>query len=191
MKPRKVIVFGGVFDPVHEGHIATARQALKNHGDMVVFLPERKPWRKHGRTDYSHRYAMIEMALMHDDSLEVRDYPEDRQTIVGVFTWLNEYLPGSEFVWLMGSDVLPLVTEWPDIHSLSDYGVVKILVVNRDSNSTRIPSKLHAVEVAFMDSPVSNLSSSDIRSGIAQLVPSEVDGYIKKQALYKSEITPS
>ena len=64
----KTIIFGGSFDPIHNGHIILAKTALKAiNADKVVFLIAKNPRWKSKRTDDTHRFNML--------SLAIKDYP--------------------------------------------------------------------------------------------------------------------
>lgn len=56
---------GGTFDPIHNGHLVTAEQALGDLNlDIVVFMPAGSPAFKQGREVASpeDRYAMTLLA---------------------------------------------------------------------------------------------------------------------------------
>jgi nicotinate-nucleotide adenylyltransferase len=60
-----IAIFGGTFDPIHAGHLAAARAALRRfHLDRVLFIPTGNPPHKiHDHlTDYPQRYAMVALA---------------------------------------------------------------------------------------------------------------------------------
>jgi len=62
---RSVALFGGTFDPVHAGHIAVAKAALRRfHLGAVHFIPSARPPHKSGLalTPFVHRYAMVALA---------------------------------------------------------------------------------------------------------------------------------
>jgi len=62
---RRIALFGGTFDPVHSGHIAVARAALRRfHLDRIYFIPCGRPPHKRGRqlAPFPHRYAMVALA---------------------------------------------------------------------------------------------------------------------------------
>jgi nicotinate-nucleotide adenylyltransferase len=129
-KINRVVVFAGVFDPVHEGHISAANDAL-HYGSEVVFLPERVPQHKHQATGYKHRLEMLEIATKQQKNISVLDYPDEKQFIENTFLWLNAKYPDRSFVWLIGSDVLPQISSWPGSEKLHDLGVKDILVFAR------------------------------------------------------------
>jgi nicotinate-nucleotide adenylyltransferase len=61
----KIALFGGTFDPVHLGHLAVARAAVKKFDlDRVYFVPADIPPHKQKRrlTDFQHRFAMLALA---------------------------------------------------------------------------------------------------------------------------------
>lgn len=62
---RCVALFGGTFDPVHTGHIAVAKAALRRfHLDAVYFVPSASPPHKadSALAPFVHRYAMVALA---------------------------------------------------------------------------------------------------------------------------------
>jgi len=58
-------IFGGSFDPVHNAHVALARQALTELGlDELIWLPAGQPWQKRGvLAPVEHREAMVALAI--------------------------------------------------------------------------------------------------------------------------------
>jgi nicotinate-nucleotide adenylyltransferase len=62
---RRIGLFGGSFDPVHNAHVALARSALEALAlDEVRWIPAGHPWQK-TRTlaDAAHRQAMVALAI--------------------------------------------------------------------------------------------------------------------------------
>jgi len=64
-RPRAIALFGGSFDPVHVGHMAVARAALRRfHLDEIHFIPSGRPPHKpnHHLAPFPARYAMVALA---------------------------------------------------------------------------------------------------------------------------------
>ncbi len=77
---RSVLVFGGSFDPVHNGHVALVQHFAKLlKVDEVRLVPAGQPWQKAGlKASAEQRIKMLELAF--DEQLSV-PYSIDRQEI--------------------------------------------------------------------------------------------------------------
>ena len=119
MQPcKKIILFGGSFDPIHTGHLRVAHHALKELGaDELIFIPARRsPHKTDLPTPGAHRFAMIAKAIDGIDSFSVSDCellrPEPSYTLDTV--GLSRVQVGSDVVlhWLIGADQLADLEKW-------------------------------------------------------------------------------
>jgi nicotinate-nucleotide adenylyltransferase len=65
IQSKNIALFGGTFDPVHLGHLAVARMAVRRFRlDQVLFVPSGAPPHKRSRplTLFPHRFAMLALA---------------------------------------------------------------------------------------------------------------------------------
>jgi nicotinate-nucleotide adenylyltransferase len=63
--PRRVAIFGGSFDPIHNGHLAVARAADRRFNfDEIHFVPASRPPHKLKQhlAPFPHRFAMVALA---------------------------------------------------------------------------------------------------------------------------------
>jgi nicotinate-nucleotide adenylyltransferase len=62
--PRSIALFGGSFDPIHNGHLAIARAADRRFNfDEILFIPSsRPPHKQRSLAPFPHRFAMISLA---------------------------------------------------------------------------------------------------------------------------------
>ena len=189
---KRVVLFSGVFDPVHKGHITLAQEAYKLHGGTVVMLPERVPQHKHGSTPYKHRLKMLNIATSDIPEIRVLDYPADNHWILETFTWLGEKFPDRKFTWLVGSDVVGGVASWPNAEILKELRVDLILVANRRDDNYQLPPErsIHGVDLHAMNSKYRYMESSFIRKDLHTRHTSLPDGvynYINDHDLYQKE----
>lgn len=189
------MVFAGVFDPVHKGHISAAETALKL-GKKVVFLPEKKPQHKHGSTAYKHRIEMLKIATRNNKRFEVMDYPENEQFIQPVFTWLAQKYPKSGFIWLLGSDSVKYVAKWPDADKLPELNVKQIVYLERHGhdigetyqiNEDMVASVLRRKRRWNTQKTHAKMNSMQIRDNLKSYqnqLPDGVYEYIREHNLY-------
>lgn len=190
-KHKRVVVFAGVFDPVHIGHISAATAALR-HGRAVVFMPEKIPQHKEPVAAYEQRVEMLKLATKVNEKFEVLNYPENHQYITETFTWLNKQFPDSNFVWMIGPDVINKMPDWRDLDKLKELSVVELLVPYRSGNGgfKAIPSKIAGVKVTPLwrkRNKHSHISSSWIKQNISKrhsALPLSVYQYVKQLKIY-------
>lgn len=112
----KIGLFGGSFDPVHEGHEHVCKVAHEMLGldEVWMLVSPQNPLKANKSTDIQHRLAMCSlMAHPHNDWLHVIDETPyyTGQTIETLDALRAEY-PEIDFVWIMGADNLVHFHEW-------------------------------------------------------------------------------
>jgi len=187
---KAVALFGGSFDPVHNGHIAVAKYVIEQGlVAEVIFTPVGVPWQKsQPKAAASDRKAMLELA--------VKDYPEftvssselDRSGVSYTIDTVEELQaedPTKKIYLLLGADAANGVTSWHRAAEL--ISKVNFLVVARNQQeSPELNFKFH-----FINMPMIDVSSSMIRNlvlsgnSVSHLVPNEVNSYILDHNLYK------
>ena len=128
---RRVAIYGGTFDPVHNGHVEVARQVLKLFElDEVIFVPACVPPHKRNAniTSTFHRFAMLALATETDRRLLVStaelDAPERPYAVDTVARMKRE---GERLFFLIGSDSWAEIKtwyEWQRLLTMSDLIVV-------------------------------------------------------------------
>jgi len=120
--PRRIALFGGTFDPVHEGHLHIARLAREQaHLDEVIFIPcQQSPHKNQNAcASIEHRLDMLRLAAT-EPWMQVSDY---ESTLPGPsFSYLTAQhfvaeRPQADWFWLMGCDQWNALPRWkhPDI----------------------------------------------------------------------------
>jgi nicotinate-nucleotide adenylyltransferase len=186
----KLAIFGGTFDPIHEGHLALAREAaVRFHLDRVLFVPAAHPPHKAGVTHapYTDRVRMAELACQGDARFEVSRLEEDtaRSYSIDTIEKLRVALaPGDQLYFLIGADAFAEIRTW---HRWRDVvSGVRFLVVSRPGHFYQSPP---GVEFDRIDDIEVSISSSGIRRALASRqspagLPAAVLSYALRHGLY-------
>lgn len=201
----KIAVFGGTFNPPHEGHrnLALEIRAAADL-DKIIVIPSYVP--PHKKTDQladgKHRVKMCEL-MFKEDFFSVSDIEIKRQGksyTYDTLTQLKEIYPNDELFLIVGSDMLLSFHEWyryRDIISL-----VKLCVASRSDTVPKETLSSYAKEVLNLDESKGEIviadvepmvvSSTDVRHHISlgldncDLTSREVFDYARINMLYKS-----
>ena len=194
-------IFGGTFDPVHNGHLLLAEQCREQcRLDQVWFIPAGIPPHKLARALASGkaRAEMLELAVAGHDSLRVDRRELDRSDpcyTVETLAGLKAEDPTRELFFLMGADSLAEFPTWREPRRIVE--LAQLAVVNRgiaaplDLDPMRgLVGESLASRIHFVTIPTVDVSSSDIRRRIGEgnsirfMVPRSVECYIETHGLY-------
>ncbi len=196
-------IFGGTFDPVHQGHLLLAEASREQCGlDWVWFLPAASAPHKQQlqTTDASHRIAMLELAIAGNDAFSVCSIEIDRGGVsytVETLRTITAQHPGTKLFFLMGADSLHDLPNWREPAEVC--ALATPLVVRRagqdDPDFKTLLNLVDAQRVAhikrhLIDMPRIELASSDMRQrvtdgkSIRYQTPRAVEMYIRTHRLY-------
>ena len=190
MHSLKLAIFGGTFDPIHEGHLALAREAVTRFQlDRVLFVPAAHPPHKEGVTHapYADRVRMAELACEGDARFQVSRIEEDTArsySIVTIEKMRARLAPGDCLYFLIGADAFAEIRTW---HRWRDVASgVRFLVVSRPGHFYQPPP---GVEFDRIDDIEVAISSSEIRRALARSqspagLPAAVLDYAVSHGLY-------
>jgi nicotinate-nucleotide adenylyltransferase len=196
----RIGVFGGTFDPVHNGHLHIAREVRQALDlDRIIWVPAGKPPHKRGQivSDDQDRVAMLELALGDASCDAVSTIELDRpgpSYTADTLERLAQSLAAATLVFIMGEDSLRDFPTWKDPKRI--LAVAELAVAGRPGIDTdvevleqQLPELKDRVTLVPMEEmPV---SSSEIRrrvaegASIADLVPAAVAGHIARKGLYR------
>jgi nicotinate-nucleotide adenylyltransferase len=190
MTGRRICIFGGTFDPVHNAHIHIAEAARDRFSlDEVLLVPAANPPHKEHATltPFEDRFRMVEMACAgHAKLMASRlEDGEDFSYTVNTLERLREELNSEDRLYfLIGADAfdeLETWHEWQRVVRLADF-----IVVQRPGEAYHIPTGARVHRLDGIELPV---SSSTIRARlcsrepIPELTP-DVRAYIETHKLY-------
>jgi nicotinate-nucleotide adenylyltransferase len=192
--PAKAIgIIGGIFDPVHNGHLAIAQLACDYFGlKKIVFIPSGNPPHKAPPVaSVKHRCFMLRTALRGHSHFTLWDGEVRRKgasyTIDTLHLFSKEY-PDRPLYFIIGSDNLPEIATWRRYEEI--LGLVTLCVAGRPGYSTTVPRSLASARILFFPSPLWGISSSMLRDyfqrgySCRHLVPPQVLEYISRHKLY-------
>lgn len=192
----KILIFGGTFNPIHNGHLILAENSINEEGfDKVVFIPTMNPYYK-DTLDFDTRLKMLKMAIKDNDKFAYSSI-EKKYNLEGKLYLILEKiskLSDDEVTILIGSDSLMNLDWWYKIDEiLKKY---KILVLRRDDEDEAIEMKIneykekYGADIKVLNNKRVEISSSMIREMIKEgksikyLVTDEVEKFIKDENLY-------
>ena len=194
-----ILLFGGSFNPVHNGHLRLAVEALEQyHFDQVWMMPSgTPPHRQAYAQDPQQRLAMLHKACQPHPQLAVCDYElGTRKTnyTVDTIAHLRGLWPQHHFSFLTGMDVVYDYT-WKGFDQILTQ-VEHFLVASRPGYSfEKLLDKLAGTpnieRIQWLEVPLHEVSSSMIRERLSQgrsihfWVPEAVRVYAEEQGIYR------
>lgn len=195
MEVRRLAVFGGTFDPIHNGHLAMATALLDRFElDRMLFVPAGRPWQKEGYSAAEDRWAMTVLAAMADPRFEASRMEIDRKgptyTVDTMAILRDFYGPDVELFFVAGVDAVLTLGSWhraADLAPLAD--VIAVPRWGFDAGTLRPGEgwpRVHLAEVPEVD-----VSSTEVRRRarealpIDELVPASVAAYVEERGLYR------
>ncbi|MFD3157618.1 nicotinate-nucleotide adenylyltransferase [Haloimpatiens sp. FM7330] len=203
---KKKAIFGGTFDPIHNGHLHIAYEALyKFNLDKVIFMPSGNPPHKTHKviTDANVRCKLVELAIKNEEKFEISYYEVLKKGLSFTYETLeffNKSEKDTQWYFITGVDCLMEIDTWKNVKKILSN--CKFTVFNRTGyNIYDILYKKNEVEekykekIEFLNIPILDISSTKIRKMIKNgqevfyLLPHTVNEYIKDNRLYRSRGT--
>lgn len=186
----RTALFGGTFDPLHNGHLAIAQSVIEQGlaDELWLLITPCNPWKVNQQLlDDRLRYEMASQAVKDLPHVCASDYefnlPKPSYT-ANTLRHLSADYPDREFLLVIGADNWVRFNNWKE----ADYiqGNYRTIVYPRqDCPITDVPQC-----VTILDCPMVNVSSTQIRNlvkegkPIDEFVPAAVARTIKNQNLY-------
>ena len=196
MRIKRLGIMGGVFDPIHCGHLFAAEEArVEFKLDEVIFVPCRQPAHKRGNdiSDPEDRYLMTVLATSNNQFFEVSkvelNRPGPSYSIDTVKEFLKKYHHGVKIFFITGADAFLEVDSWYKSEELIK--LCQFVAATRPGYDLNKLDKKFKKIIKIIEIPALAISSTDIRrrvreeKSIKYLLPQEVEEYIYKKGLYR------
>jgi len=204
----KIGVYGGSFDPIHEGHLLFAEQIRQEMNlDKVYFAPANHQYMKDGHSaSYKDRCNMVFIAIMDNPNFGIHIDKEigNTYTFDTMQTIKNSH-PKDELFFIAGADVVDKLHKW---RRIKEFGTVCSMIIGTRNGSFSTleksnelvsklskSSKLSSMPIMLCNNLIeSPLSSTIIRERlrigktVQYMVPDSVNKYIILNGVYKNEV---
>jgi len=201
MSRERLGVFGGTFDPPHIGHLILAAEACESlQFDCLLWVLTPVPPHKLDQPirPLEHRLEMLKLAISNNPKFELSriemDRPGPHYTVDTMRLLADEY-PSANLILLIGGDSLRDLPTWhrPEdlVAACHEIGVIRRPgdAVDLSEWEGQVPGT--QAKVRFVDAPLLDISSRDIRHRIRENLPFRyylsppVYEYILKNKLYR------
>lgn len=189
---RRIGLFGGSFDPPHNGHLKVAEAARDTlQLDEVRFVVAARPWMKSTVASPSQRVEMTRLLVKDTPGFVVDDSELDRDGptyTVDTLEAIAAQQPDATLVFLLGVDTAAHLASW---HRIEDaLALAQFVVLTRPGYQPDGSISLPVIAV-----PELAISSGEIRTrlenggDVARLLPKSVLSYIAEHDLYRQVST--
>ena len=124
MAQNRIGIFGGTFNPVHNGHLKVVRQALAEHAlDRLIVIPAAQNPLKDGAPEAlpCDRLLLLRAAFNGMSGVTVDDRELRRGGVSYAIDTVREIAaenPGAEILFFVGADSVPDLPRWKDADEL-------------------------------------------------------------------------
>jgi len=206
--PVRIGIFGGSFDPVHNGHLLAAECCREQAGlDRVLFVPAAIGPHKQDRQLASgqHRMEMLALATGGNDAFAVSGDELDRGGVsytADTLERLKALYPGDDLLLILGPDAFLGLPTWKEPRRIVE--LAGILAVERESLDDLRSAAFHGPLEALLGRerlarviaervrlPAIGIRASDLRGAVASgksiryRTPRAVEQYITTHGLYR------
>jgi nicotinate-nucleotide adenylyltransferase len=200
---KRIGIFGGTFNPVHQGHLLVAQAVCEAFQlDQVLLIPCQISPFKQGQeqvVDASHRLEMVRLSVAGDERLQACDIEVKREGVsytIDTVRDLQKFYPDARLFLIVGMDTLLDLYRFREAQAIVES--CEVITVQRPGCEERpSPAELHFPE-AVANRLIKNIirgrwcdiSSTEIRQRVADgrpiryWVPLAVEEYIRKHRLY-------
>ena len=174
----KVGLFGGSFNPPHQGHLHISNLAIKKLGlKQIWWIPTaHNPFKEKSiYENYEARYNKCENLTKNHPKIYLKKFDEIKTE--KLIKKLQKKYPNYQFIWIMGADNLPRFHEWDNFKNLIK--MLPFAIFSRDNflakisqtKSFKIYSKLQSSDQKFpqffrLRTKTVNISSTNLRKNV-------------------------
>ena len=112
----KIGILGGTFNPIHNGHLILAQNALEQYAlDEILFIPSGCSYMKKDVLDAKARYQMTKIAISSNPSFQISPIEINRSGnsyTCDTLLELKKQNPEVQYEYIIGADTLFSMETW-------------------------------------------------------------------------------
>lgn len=178
----RVGIYGGTFDPIHNGHLHVVKQLIeKKIIDHLLLVPAGQPLLRENIPVASPgaRRAMCQLALItlperissHVEVSPIEILREGPSYAIDTVEAVRTAYPYDEIFLIVGADAFSKIDQWHRADELHE--LVSIICINRPGFAP------HGIDIAALD-----VSATQVRDGSSTEIPEIVAAFIRENNLY-------
>ena len=183
----KIAIFSGSFNPVHNGHMAIAREVLAQGAaeELWFLISPQNPLKNEGDLiAENERLKMVELAIENEVGMKASDFefhlPRPTYAI-RTLERLKITYPQHEFSLLIGGDNLAIIHKWVEYRRIiTEFGLIVYPRPGfQNKGNTQSPN------ITFISAPLIDISATEIRrrlangESISRMVPERVAKFLE------------
>ena len=194
----KIALYGGAFDPVHNGHIAVVDFIHNlNYFDEIWILPSEHHKYDKTMSSFDDRVNMCKLSFEEYENVYVKSIEQfiyqtklsDGSTY-DLIRYLKEIYSENEFYFIIGEDNAQSINQWKESEKLRE--MLRFITLPRGSSDRNLVGAWYKEKpnIFLYDFEKHDISSSQIRSSIELNLPwsssvnPKVFNYIQKEGMY-------
>lgn len=203
----KLGIFGGSFDPIHQGHLILAECAMEAAQlDQILFVPaDISPLKPEGpRATDRQRMEMLQLATGGNSKFSISRMELDREGTsytVDTLEAIHQEQPQDELFLLIGADSLQSFEKWKDVSRICELAIPLVAMrPGYDGDLSQLESfvsreRLEVIKNHAFKSPLIEISSSQLRkhimagTSVRYRTPRSVECYLQNAKLYQENKT--
>ena len=192
---KKIGLYPGTFNPIHNGHITLANYFINNTDldEVWVLLTPQNPFKSNDNLiEDEHRLEMANKTFNQLKDIKVSDIEfqlNKPNYTIDTINRLSKDFPNLQFTLLIGEDNLANFDQWKDYNKILN--LVNVFVYPRNTITNANQELIKNNKISILDAPKIEISSDEIRirmkdgNDIKSYLPKEVYNYIIEKKLYR------
>lgn len=200
----KTGILGGAFNPVHNGHVHLAKEAISQLKlrKLLVIPTYESPHKSTKLLPFEQRAEMCRLAFSQigegythgSCKIEICDIERRMGGVsytINTIRELNKMYPNERFFLIIGGDMLFSFTEWYKYESILKESTVCAAARGGDNYVDMLEYANEIGRIKVLPTEVVDVSSTEIREklkngeSVSGLIPESVEKYIAENGLYK------